>query len=208
MKKLKLQKNNYNGKLIVFEGVDGSGKTTLLNLASEYFRKQNIPHITLKMPSDFIRKHPVFNAYDNSLDDTTRKIINLEHLTTFVMGDRLITLEAQIIPALKQGLYVLCDRYCFTGYMHCPTKLIRALSNKFVKPNLVIMPVANKVTLKNRIQQRENEKNNYYNEQNVINQILKFNVLAKKHHFTTINTEQEQAKINNELYSALNKVFS
>ena len=208
MKKLKLKTNKYKGKLIVFEGVDGAGKTTLLNLTSEYLKKHNIPFVSIKMPSDFIRNHPVFNAYDNNKDDTVRNMVNLEHLTTFVSGDRLLTLDTQIIPALKQGLVVLCDRYCFTGYMHSPTSLIKKITNQFIKPNLVVMPIASTPILKKRVQQREQEKNNYYSEQNVKNQLYKFNILAKKHHFTIINTEQNQTNINEKLYSVLNKIIN
>lgn len=35
---LKLKKNEYAGRLIVFEGTDGAGKTTMLDMAANYLR--------------------------------------------------------------------------------------------------------------------------------------------------------------------------
>jgi|LGOV01.1.fsa_nt_gb dTMP kinase len=207
MKKMKLQPNKYSGKLIVFEGVDGCGKTTILGLASEYFKKHNIAHVTIKMPSDRVRNNPIFHDFDNSTDDTTRNTVNLEHLSIFVGGDRLLTLDTEIIPALKMGKIVLCDRYCYTGYVRCTTPLIHKISEGFIKPNLVIMPAASPQVLKQRVTQRENEKNNYYNETDVKLQIDKFAFLSKKHKFITLNTEQAQNKINKQLYTTLNQLI-
>ena len=39
-------------KFIVFEGLDGCGKTTQVQLLSERLKKEGIPHITTKEPSD------------------------------------------------------------------------------------------------------------------------------------------------------------
>ena len=41
MKTLKLRKNPYNGKLIVFEGTDGAGKTTMISLTEKYLEEKN-----------------------------------------------------------------------------------------------------------------------------------------------------------------------
>ena len=40
-RKLKLRKNPYKGKLIVFEGTDGAGKTTLISLTKKYLEEKN-----------------------------------------------------------------------------------------------------------------------------------------------------------------------
>lgn len=189
MKKLKLKNNCYAGKLIVFEGVDGSGKTSLMQIASDYLTSKNIEYIKIKMPSDFVRSNPIFDAYDNSKNDSIRKTVNLTNLTIFVSGDRLLTLDSIIIPALKEGKCVLCDRYCYTGYVRCTEKIIEKISNKFIKPDVVFLPFASPLTLKNRVKTRINEKNNYYNEEDVKIQIQKFDFLAKKCNFIKINTE-------------------
>lgn len=199
MRKLYLKKHSYKGKLIVFEGVDGSGKTTLLEVVSEYLKSKNIEHTKVKMPSDFMRQNPVFHAYDNSLDNTVRKTANLTNLTIFVSGDRLVTLDNIIIPALKDGRIVLCDRYCFTGYAHCQNKIIRQITNRFIKPDIVFLPIADLATVKQRVKMRPNEKDNYYDEKKVEKLMQNFLKLAKKQKFIVIDTEKNQKEINNQL---------
>ena len=186
--KLNLQKNKYFGKLIVFEGCDGSGKTTLLNFVKEYLQKLGKQVYTTKMPSQRVRNIDVFNDYDKSLDNTTRQIVNLENLTVFVSGDRLLVQDIEIVPALKQGKIVLCDRYCYTSLARCNTKLIKTIAQKFIKPDLVIYAKANLQTLKQRVKSRQNEENDFYDEDDVKNQILIFDTLSKSNNFYEIDT--------------------
>lgn len=40
MHKLQLKRNEYIGKLIVFEGTDGAGKTTMISFAQKSLEKQ------------------------------------------------------------------------------------------------------------------------------------------------------------------------
>lgn len=58
--KLSLLKNDYPGKLIVFEGVDGAGKTTLLEKTRLYLDQKQIKYTAIKMPSHRIRTMEVF----------------------------------------------------------------------------------------------------------------------------------------------------
>ena len=115
MKKLQLIKHNYPGKLIVFEGTDGAGKTTLARQAHAFLQSKGYACVAVKMPSDRVKSTDLFSNYDNSNNPTTRQLINLTNLTIFVTGDRLLTQDSEIIPALKQGKIVICDRYCYNG---------------------------------------------------------------------------------------------
>lgn len=45
--KLSLLKNDYPGKLIVFEGVDGAGKTTLLEKIRLYLDQKQIKYTAI-----------------------------------------------------------------------------------------------------------------------------------------------------------------
>lgn len=186
--KLKLKKNKYCGKLIVFEGCDGSGKTTLLNYVKDYLQKLGRQVYSTKMPSQRIRSIDIFNDYDKSLDNTIRQTINLENLTVFVSGDRLLVQDLEIVPALKQGKIVLCDRYCYTSLARCNTKLIKSIAQNFIKPDLVIYTKANPQVLKQRVKSRQNEKNDFYDDDDVKNQILIFDTLSKSNNFYEIDT--------------------
>ena len=98
-----------HGKLIAVEGLDGSGKSTQIHLVHQWLQS---------------RGHRVFFSEWNSsllVRDATRKgkkrqlltptTFSLIHATDF--ADRY---ERQILPLLRAGYLVLCDRYIFTAF--------------------------------------------------------------------------------------------
>lgn len=208
MKKLKLKANRYPGKLIVFEGVDGSGKTTLADKAVDFLGNRGIACKYVKMPSDRVRNLSIFNDYDNSTDSETRNTVDLINITVFVSGDRLLTLDTEIIPALKEGKYVLCDRYCFTGFVRCDDDIIYRISKRFIRPDCTFLATASPLTVEKRVKGREKEKNNHYDRENVLSQMKRFDFLAKKQGFIKLDTDMPEEKTDNQLYSALEEIIS
>lgn len=104
-----LQKHNYPGKLVVVEGVDGSGKSTQLNLLKNWLEDRGQKVIFTEWNSSKLISKTIKEAKrSNSLIPVT---FSLLHATDF--ADRL---ENIIKPALKAGLTVLADRYCFTAF--------------------------------------------------------------------------------------------
>ena len=101
--------HRFPGKLFVVEGIDGSGKSTQLNLLHQWLRAEGYG--------------TVFSEWNSSplVRDTTRrgkkkKMLTppsfcLIHATDF--ADRM---EHNIIPLLKAGAVVLCDRYIYTAF--------------------------------------------------------------------------------------------
>ncbi|TAM78860.1 MAG: dTMP kinase [Acidobacteria bacterium] len=101
--------HRFPGKLFVVEGIDGSGKSTQLNLLHQWLRAEGYG--------------TVFSEWNSSplVRDTTRrgkkrKMLTpasfcLIHATDF--ADRI---EHNIIPLLKAGAVVLCDRYIYTAF--------------------------------------------------------------------------------------------
>ncbi len=103
------QKHNYPGKLIVVEGVDGSGKSTQLNLLHNWLEARGHSVVFTEWNSSKLISKTIKQAKrNNQLIPITFSIL---HATDF--ADRL---ENIIIPALKAGLFVLADRYCFTAF--------------------------------------------------------------------------------------------
>ncbi len=92
---------------IVFEGIEGSGKTTQVKKAGDYLAKRNIPFIVTSEPGG------------TELGGELRQL--LLHKTTLSLGiktelllfaaDRAQHVEEIIVPALKEGRVVLCDRF-------------------------------------------------------------------------------------------------
>lgn len=102
-------KHNYPGKLVVVEGVDGSGKSTQLNLLHNWLQDRGQKVIFTEWNSSRLVSKTIKEAKrNNSLIPVT---FSLLHATDF--ADRL---ENIIKPALKAGLTVLADRYCYTAF--------------------------------------------------------------------------------------------
>jgi dTMP kinase len=103
------QKHDFPGKLVVVEGVDGSGKSTQLDLLRNWLEAKGKNVIFTEWNSSKLISKTIKQAKrSNSLIPVTFSIL---HATDF--ADRL---ENIIIPALKAGLIVLADRYCFTAF--------------------------------------------------------------------------------------------
>ncbi len=103
------QKHDFPGKLVVVEGVDGSGKSTQLNLLRNWLEAKGKSVIFTEWNSSKLISKTIKQAKrSNSLIPVTFSIL---HATDF--ADRL---ENIIVPALKAGLIVLADRYCYTAF--------------------------------------------------------------------------------------------
>jgi dTMP kinase len=103
------QRHEFSGKLFVVEGVDGSGKSTQLDLLRNWLESRGKSVIFTEWNSSKLISKTIKQAKrSNSLIPVTFSIL---HATDF--ADRL---ENIIVPALKAGLIVLADRYCFTAF--------------------------------------------------------------------------------------------
>ncbi len=99
----------FPGKLFVVEGIDGSGKSTQLSLLHKWLESKGYG--------------VVFSTWNSSplVKDTTKlgkkkkmltpATFSLIHATDF--ADRI---ERSILPLLKAGAVVLCDRYIYTAF--------------------------------------------------------------------------------------------
>jgi len=97
---------NKKGVFIVFEGIDGCGKSTLLKrFASYLFERNKYSHIILtRNPYKDLNIRKILRKDSDPLK-------NSEILTELFIKDRIDHLKNIVIPNLKKGCYVLCDRY-------------------------------------------------------------------------------------------------
>jgi dTMP kinase len=164
MLKLNLCYHSFPGRLIVFTGIDGSGKTTLLNEVDNYLKTKKLNTVKFKMPSDDIRNMKVFRNFHDNFNEIERTIISNYALTVMVTGDRLISLERDVIPALKLGKYVLLDRYQFTALTICNNNIILELTNSFLRPDCVFWADAGLDIAKKRVLSRVDENDKFYDD--------------------------------------------
>lgn len=97
------------GKLIAVEGLDGSGKSTQIYLLHKWLLGQGMRVFFTEWNSSLLVKEATRKGKKRQL--LSPATFSLIHATDF--ADRY---ERQILPMLKAGFIVLCDRYIFTSF--------------------------------------------------------------------------------------------
>src|SRR5471032_3254332 len=99
---------NFPGRLIAVEGLDGSGKSTQIYLLKRWLELQGLKVFFSEWNSSSLVKSATSKGKKRELLSPTT--FSLIHATDF--ADRY---ERQILPLLRAGYLVLCDRYIFTA---------------------------------------------------------------------------------------------
>ena len=124
----------YPGRLIAVEGIDGSGKSTQLYLLQRWLELQGLKVFFSEWnSSDLVKSATRRGKAERLLTPTTFSLI---HATDF--ADRY---ERQLVPLLKAGYIVLCDRYKFTAFARdtvrgCSPDWVRRLYSFAALPDL------------------------------------------------------------------------
>jgi len=126
---------------ITFEGIEGAGKTTLAQHLAEWLQRQGVPvQLTREPGGSTLGTHLRPILLHEPLDAWTE-------LFLFLADRRQHTLQV-ILPALEQGVWVLCDRYAdstlvYQGYGRgLDIDLIRrlnALATNNLTPDLTVL---------------------------------------------------------------------
>lgn len=95
------------GIFITFEGPEGSGKSTHATLLYNYLRKKGYPVIHLREPGSTTIGEKIRKIL---LDRKNRKMDVLVEALLY-MASRAQLIKEKIIPALKKGDIVICDRF-------------------------------------------------------------------------------------------------
>ncbi len=169
MNKVKLTKNTYKGKLIVFEGTDGAGKTTLINLTYQYL-KEKYPDseiVLFKQPTDEARNSRIFKEM---MSDKNHENINYRAVQLLTLSDRIQHNHEVIIPALKKGKIIICDRYIYTSIANMHARNYRSenwfydVCKEIIKPDISFLVFVEPEVAIARIKAREEEKDRYLDE--------------------------------------------
>lgn len=123
------------GKLYVVEGCDGSGKSTQIYLLNRWLKSEGFEvFFTEWNSSELIRESTSEAKKKNLLTPTT---FSLMHASDF--ADRY---EKMILPQLRAGYIVLCDRYIYTAYARdmargCDREWVKNVYSFAVKPDII-----------------------------------------------------------------------
>ena len=124
----------FKGRLIAVEGLDGSGKSTQVYLLKRWLEQQGLKVFFSEWNSSAIVKSATSKG--KKLHLLTPTTFSLIHATDF--ADRY---ERQLVPLLKAGYIVLCDRYVFTAFARdvvrgCPPDWVRGIYSFAARPDL------------------------------------------------------------------------
>jgi dTMP kinase len=142
-----LTRASYSGKLITFSGVDGSGKSTTGRAVRDYLLSKEIRTVFVNALSASCRRLPQFRLYANDPLTAVRGKVDLSALCLICLGDRLMTVRTRLLPLLRKGIWVLCDRYVYTALAEIHTfggspddlDLIRRTIERFPEPDLKVL---------------------------------------------------------------------
>lgn len=178
---LELQRNIYNGILIVFEGTDGAGKTTMISKTKEYLcARFGADRVLLeKQPTDLSRKTRLFQKM---MYCSKHEEINYRAVQLLTLSDRVQHNHEVIVPALKEGKIIICDRYLYTSIANM---LARGYRNEtwffdackeIIKPDIAFLAYVEPELAIRRIRSRPEECNRHLNEKllhNVANEFIR-----------------------------------
>lgn len=130
-----LRPANYQGKLIVVEGIDGSGKSTQIDLVYKWLQSQSKSVYSTEWNSSKLVKSTTKLAKKQKMFTPTT--FSLLLATDF--ADRW---ENNMLPMLKAGVIVLADRYAFTAFARdvargVDSEWVRNLYSFATQPDLV-----------------------------------------------------------------------
>jgi len=109
------------GNFIVLEGIDGSGTTTQANEIKKRFADISLPaHVTAEPSAG-----PIGSTIRQILQG--RLVVRLHHgvsppnwvtMSLLFAADRSDHVESEIIPNLREGVNVICDRYLYSSVIY------------------------------------------------------------------------------------------
>lgn len=192
-RQLKLKPHQYAGKLIVFEGTDGAGKTTMISMTEQYLKNciGEDKICSIKQPTDLSRKTKLFQKmmYSSNHSDIDYRAVQL-----LTMSDRVQHAFEVIVPALKEGKTVICDRYIYTslanmlarGYLK--ERWFYSAARHILKPDMVFLAYVSPEMAIGRIKNRPDECERYLDENLLHNVSEQFIKMAKREKFVVLDT--------------------
>lgn len=142
-------RKKHKGLLITFEGIDGCGKSTQLDLTFKYLKARGKSVVRLREPGST----PSAERIRRLLLDKRVEIGDLAELLLYEAARAEVT-EREIIPNLKKGRIVLCDRFfdSTTAYQghgrKLDLKMVKALHRIAVSGHVPDLTLVFDVTLK------------------------------------------------------------
>ncbi|MFH1391299.1 MAG: dTMP kinase [Candidatus Diapherotrites archaeon] len=105
------------GFWIVWDGIDGSGKGTVILEIKKFLIKKGIPENQILVTAE-----PTKGFYGKKvrelLNTHVNPDVNAQQFLDLYVADREEHLGKEIMPALKEGKIILCDRYKYSTFVY------------------------------------------------------------------------------------------
>ncbi len=150
------------GKFITLEGGEGVGKTTNLDFIHKYLISKGYEVLVTREPGGT----PLGESVRNLLLDTKYKGMHPDCELLLVFAARAEHINRVIIPAITNGIWVLCDRFTDASFAYQGSgremgfdliSKLEAIVQKGFKPDLTLLLDADIKLSKSRLQQRETQ---------------------------------------------------
>ncbi len=102
------------GLFISFEGVEGAGKTTNISFVAEKIRKAGYQILLTREPGGTTTGEAIRNIL------ISKELPEMHQITELLLmfAARAEHINRKILPALEQGIWVLCDRFTDASYAY------------------------------------------------------------------------------------------
>ncbi|MBI2982068.1 MAG: dTMP kinase [Deltaproteobacteria bacterium] len=207
------------GCFITFEGGEGTGKTTHVRRIAEWFREKKRPLLVTREPGGT----PLADKIRAMLLDPKSKGMSIYIELLLYLAGRRDHVKNVILPALRKGMVVLCDRFtdatlAYQGFARgLPVPLLKRLNEAVcegVKPDLTILfDVPTSVGLQRARKRNKKVTKNLTNEgrfekeKNLFHEKVRRGYLTlarrEKRRFRIIDTRRPKAEVFEKLVSIL-----
>ena len=191
------------GKLIVIEGIDGSGKSTCAKNLTEKLNSINIKTIYTFEPT-----HSHYGA--KLIEGMLSEDLDAEEELLLFVKDRKEHIEYMIKPALKEGYFIILDRYFYSSIAYQGAKgidinrIINMHKDFIIKPDIVfIFHLPIDIAL-NRIISKRGIADRFENE-TYLKKVDKIFHSFNEPFIYHIDTDKDIKIINDELFNILEK---
>ncbi len=163
MRTLNMRKNDTEGNLITFCGLDGCGKTTMLTRLKKELEKEH-PVFLTKQPTNAVRNSEIFRTY---MDCPDHSAFDYRSLSLLAASDRLQHSNKVIEPQMKAGNIVISDRYFYSCLANLRARgfeedvWIYEIAESVIKPDIAFFFDVQVETAVARVRRRPEEKNRY-----------------------------------------------
>ncbi|MEK7615584.1 MAG: dTMP kinase [Patescibacteria group bacterium] len=174
------------GKFIVLEGIDGCGKTTIANLLAKHLGNCLIT----KEPTAASKKiHSI-------LQHRATPPSPLEFQKMYI-ADRMKHIQKVVMPALKKGKTVICQRYAMSTFAYGTAFGVaeKDLKHDFLKPDVIFLLDLPADLAMKRIASRKQGREYFEKREKLAKIRMKYMKLAKKFNAVVVDAKPKPERI-------------